>query len=1025
MSGYPSKMVYLPLVGSLDTKSDEKTVLAPNLTVLENADFTEGGSVRARAGYTAVPLEDQTGTPITGPVGMSAFLDGWVLFTRRSAYQYDSKRVCWSEMGAYCPTTHILADVAPTTAKQSMPAMATASGVTAVAWEDSRGGIRASVFSDETGAVYVSEYVLAASDAQQPKVVASGANLLIVWFEPSSTSIKARVVRASDPRTSVQEANVELTPDAHADGIWDIVSGNNEAHLAFKQDAAVSSGTVIRNINPFGTVTRTFQADTVAPISIQLTFDNGKLWLVYYEVATEAFQIRSYTAASLDLVNTSSYGALATGPFALGVNELGGITIWYELDPDPNVGDYTVAIERRTSTGASAPGSEIVIQHARLATTGWYDGFGSYAILWYDTSQGTGLQSTYFMYRDDGVVCGRILYGSADTMTRASLWNMVRVSNIEGDRWQCPLTYRRKVAFNADAVTGVGLKLSPVFEHQQIKRCILDMKPQVQTAEIDGVLYASGSFLWAIDGQGAPVESSPLLMPDMTSVEPADSYAGFTDGGAGNLTATAQYNYRLYWEGFYGRGKRVRSAAIDVKYIAPGSNQKVTVKYPTLSHTRFHARSGMALVAYRSEGNKADLRYRVTNADPTVTGDNGYEANDPTTDTGTFVDNLADGQTLVSREMDYRSKGEALHFAPDGPSLVVAAQNRLFVAGGGETPGAIQYSLTALDAGALEFTDVNLLSEMPRYGGPIMALSRIDDTPVVLMERALCFLDGVGFTTTGTGEQYRPVLVSTDVGCSNARAVVEWDQGLLFQSTKGIYALSQDLTVSYLGAPVEKYNDQVFVGATLVPDTNMVLFLCASDTERTLMYDYFYGKWGTYLNHDGLSSAATAADYAYLHSDGRLFIRTPGQHMDPGGNYIQGRLRVGSPDNGGLEQAWLLRAFQVRGDYLSSHEIKVGVFYDGAEWPLQESTWRPDTVLNVNFWGDMNTWGDFDVWFGDSAYSDYHFERRFKKSRASVVQFEFTWIPKAAPGTACEITEIAIEVALLPGPKRLGKSRKT
>lgn len=1021
MGGYPSQMVYLPMVGSLDTKSDEKTVLAPNLVRLENADFTEGGSVRARAGYRAVPLEDQDGNAIAGPVGLGALGPGWVLFTRRSAYQYDNKRVRWSEMGAYAPVTHVLSDVAPTAAKQSLPAMATSSGVTAVAWEDSRGGVRCSVFNDETGAIYVSEYVLAASSARQPKVVAAGTSLLITWFDTANNAIVAKVVRSADPRTSVQAATVTLAADANATGAYDIIAGTDVAYLLFRQDAAVVDAMVVKVVNSFGTVTLTGTDATTNGSAPQLAYDaaGNVLWAVFLSGST--IHIRSFDGDTL-VVDVSTTQAGTTGKLAVGPNELGGVSIWQDTIDGSHTGNDLVTAYRRDADGAAV--SNTTIRHAKVATSGWYDGFAGYAIVWYETKDATNLQSTYFVYRDDGVVVGRILYGSADSMTGSGYHNVARVSQIEGDMWQCPLTYRRKVAVDADALTGVGLKLAPVFEHQQIKRCLLDMAPQVQSAEIDGVLYASGSMLWAIDGQGPPVESSPLLIPDMTSDEPADTYSGFTDGGAGNLTASSQYNYRFFWEGSYGRGRRVRSAAVEVKYITPGSAQQVDITVPSLSHTRFHARSGMALVAYRSEGNKADLNYRVTDADPTVTGDNGYLANNPSANTLTFTDNLADGQSFVSREIDYVSKSESLHFAPDGPSLVVAAQNRLFVAGGGESPGAVQYSLTALDSGALEFTDVNLLSEMPRYGGPIKALARIDDTPVVLMERAICFLDGTGFTTTGQGEQYRPVLASTDVGCSNQRVVVEWDQGLLFLSTKGVYSLGQDFTVQYIGAAVEDFNGQEFTGATLVPDTNIVLFLTAGATERTLMYDYFYGRWGTYKNHYGLAAAATAADYAYLRADGQLYIRTPGEHVDPGGNYITGLLRIGTPDLGGLEQAWLLRSFQVLGDYLSSHSIKVGVFYDGDQFPLQESTWAPDSVLNTNFWGDMDFWGDFSVWFGDSAYSDYHFERRFKRSRARTVQFEFTWTPLAAPGTACEITEIALEVALLPGPKRLARSRK-
>lgn len=1021
MTGYPSQMLYIPLVGGLDTKSDEKTVLPQDLVRLENGDYTEGGSLRFRAGHRVVPGYDQDGNVISGPVGLGALDDSWVMFTRRNAYLYDDSRAVWSNMGPYCGATHTLSSVAATTVAQSLPALATASGVTAVAWEDSRGGIRCSVYNEATGAPYVSEFVIAASNAEHPRVVAAGPNLLVAWFDPANDAIKARVILASDPAGTVQDADVVLADVASTTGVWDIVSGNNEAHLAFTQDPAVANGVVIKNVNPFGVVTRTRDADNnnIAATSIALAFDpsNDRLWLVYYETAV-AVQIRSYTASTLAVLNISSYATVITGPLAVGVNEIGGISVWYDVADGSHTSNDRVEVIRRTSTGAASSGP-VVIRHAKVATSGWFDGFSSCCVLWYETSASTKLQSTYFPYRDDGVVFGRMLYGSADTMTRSTVFNVSRMSLFENDTWQCALAYRRQVNAGPTAVK-VGDTLRDVFEHRQIKRVQLNMAAPVSTAELDGVLYASGSMLWAIDGFGAPVESSPLLFPDMTDSEPNDGHSGFDSGGAGVMSAGTM-NYRLYYEFQYGRHKRARSAAIEVQYTG-GASEQVDITYPTLTHTRYTARAPVSVVGYRSEANKADFYYRFTDADPTVVGDNGYEANVTTANTGVITDNLADA-TLISRELDYRSRGEIVHFAPDGPSQLTVAQNRLFCVGGGERPNTVQYSFSTLDGAAVEFTDTSFLSELPEHGGDVVAMSRLDDVPVVLFKRGIALLDGVGYTNTGFGAQYVPAMVSSDVGCANPRAVVPWDKGVLFQSEKGLYAIATDGTVSYVGPGVEQFNAQRYTGAAVVPDTNMVLFLGETALERTAMFDYFYGKWGTYAQHFGIASATTSHEYGYLRSDGSLFIRDPSTNQD-GASYFPLRFKTGPARTEGLEAAYLLRAFQLLGDYKSSHKIEVSVYYDNAPYALQKSEWLPDNVLNFTFWGDFDTWGDFAYWFGDSPYSDYHFERRFKRSRARAVQFEITVTPLASPGSSFEATEIAIEVAALPGPKRLARTRK-
>jgi hypothetical protein len=641
-------------------------------------------------------------------------------------------------------------------------------------------------------------------------------------------------------------------------------------------------------------------------------------------------------------------------------------------------------------------------------------------VLWTDTSPRTNLQSSYFLYRDDAVVWGRALYGGADSMlstigaTTAAVSRVSRVADT--DHWVCALAHREQVRANSDKITGAGVKLSPVFGHRQVRRCTFDHGAPVTAAEVDGVLYASGSMLWAVDGLGAPVEQAPLLFPELIA-------SNLTDGAAGNLDSGEQYNVRTYYELMYGRGKRMRSAAIEVQHTMGGA-KKLVMALPTLTHTRYEARSPVAIVAFRSEGNAGTFYYRVSSADPTSTGDNGYVANAPASDSVTFTDNLADG-SITDREIDYRSRGESLHFAPDAPAIVYSASNRVFCAGGGERPNAVQYSLTRLDGGALEFTDVSFLGELPEYGGDVVALSRMDDRLVVLQRRGVLGLDGTGFDNVGGGQQYRPVPISSDVGCSNRQAVVAWDEGVVFQSDKGIYALSQDGKVEYLGAKVERYNGQAFTSAQLIPDTNQIVFLCAGATERTVVYDYFYKAWGTYTNHFGLSSAVTPAGYAYLRSDGRLFIRDTSLYTDDG-NYYHLKFRNGPARLEGLEDFYLLRKMQVIGNYISSHKIRVGVFYDSDEFAFQTSEWNPDDVLNTLIWGEESPyWGSATVWYGDNGYADYHFERKFKRQRCRSVSFEFECFPTAAPGAGFELTELALEVALLPGLKRLAKTRKT
>ena len=82
-------------------------------------------------------------------------------------------------------------------------------------------------------------------------------------------------------------------------------------------------------------------------------------------------------------------------------------------------------------------------------------------------------------------------------------------------------------------------------------------------------------------------------------------------------------------------------------------------------------------------------------------------------------------------------------------------------------------------------------------------------------------------------------------------------QGLMFEfaSEAGnqIWTLGRDLSTQYTGAPVEGLTTNATVkSAVNVPGTNQVRFTL--DTGITLMYDYYYQQWGTFVNIPAISS---------------------------------------------------------------------------------------------------------------------------------------------------------------------------
>ena len=162
--------------------------------------------------------------------------------------------------------------------------------------------------------------------------------------------------------------------------------------------------------------------------------------------------------------------------------------------------------------------------------------------------------------------------------------------------------------------------------------------------------------------------------------------------------------------------------------------------------------------------------------------------------------------------------------------------------------------------------------------------------------------------------------------------------GLMFQSNKGIWLLDRGLNTSYIGAPVEKYNIGNIVAAHNIPATNQVRFI--TDIGITLMYDYFYGQWGTFTNVPGISGCIFQDLHTFIDKFGRVFQESPGTYLD-GSNpvlisFITGPLRLGDLQN--YQRSFF---FYLLGQYFSPHKLAISISYDYSPDPSQTTILTP------------------------------------------------------------------------------------
>lgn len=998
------EQVAIPLVGGIDTKSDAKTVLPTKLTELMNGEFTKAGSVRKRFGYVGVEPMLTTGVPIEGLLGVFNRDQELFAASLENLYKYDPNTGRLVDTGAYCPLTHTAVEAAYINYEQSAPDMASTNRVSVYAWEDSRGGVRCAVYNSETGAPYTADLSVS-STGIRPRCVALAANILILYVDTSIDAIYAKVIRTTDVVGSLGDAAVAVVDDLDSNRVYDAVGGGDVGYLIYSDDGVVGSGYRVCSFTAFGTATTFatmpvgFGIYTPAYAAINYDADTERVSTYIWESGgTTQFEVWDADLVAIDGEDEGETLVTNLAVATIGTDSSG----WIRL-AERSAGatsDYTIRHE--------GPGT--VARHSGLASTPVTVGNFTYWLVTHESR--SGVQNAYYLLRTDGTstrVVGRVLSGEGvGLMAEGILPRLARV----GDTLEVALPFRRRLDSRdtSGPVNAVG-----VFAHRGIKRVVFDLAATPRAVELGGTAYLTGSQLWAYDGVGA-VEQGFHMFPDLLTADIAHNGTVDADISAGS------YSYRVYYEWTLANGQRFRSAAITRTFTAT-LGQQIRLTIPTLWFTNKDARTPTSIAVYRAErDSQSGIHYRVSSLDPTATGTNGYVFNDVTADSVTFNDGMSD-TALIGKEIDYISQGVVPFFSPEGPEYLAVAQARLWLAGGGQRPNNVRFSLLHEDGRPVEFTDFFEITDAPDYGGKTTAVSHVNESVLVFKERAIYALDGVGPSNVGGDGGYTVVPINTISGCTEPGSVLAHTDGVFFKSAEGIQLFQPGPSILYVGAEVEAYNAQTVVSALNVPDTDQLVFL--TDDGRSLMFDTAYKQWSTYTNHVGLGATNwKGTTYVYLRTDGTLYVRDDSVYTDAGVSYPL-RIRTAPLRLNDLQGFWRVRKLNVLGEYKSSHRLQVSVYYNRDEAPLEQFIFTPDDVLNLETWGDDATWGSGDVWGGPRDGRDYQFQHRFKRQKCQSVRLQFEDLTTGVtPGASFELTEIALEVGLKEGIARMPATRK-
>lgn len=488
-------------------------------------------------------------------------------------------------------------------------------------------------------------------------------------------------------------------------------------------------------------------------------------------------------------------------------------------------------------------------------------------------------------------------------------------------------------------------------------------------------------------------------------------------------TNTKAYYYQYLYKWIDAQGNVHRSAPsipVFVTTSGSGSNGFATINIPVLHIT---LKTGVAIEVYRwSVGQQVPYELGPL----LVPIYNSGTAGNP--DIIAVTDTSADS-AILGNPILYTFGGTLENIGAPATDILSLYDSRLWLIPS-ETPNEAWYSQTVLEATPVETSDELTYEVSPTLGaqgntGPISAIAPLDDKFIFYKpSAAMYYLTGEGPDATGANSGYSPpILIATTTGCTNPRIALT-PNGHIFQSDKGIWQLGRNLQTSYIGSPVEDFSlNATVLSSFAVPETTQIRFLMSGGI--TLMYDYFYGEWGTFMGINAVAGTIYQGLQCSLDAFGRVLLETPGKYLDVS-NPVLMSFTTSWIALGGIQGYQRARWAFLLGQYLSPHKLIVGIAYDFNSAVQQQVIITPDNYAAV--YGGLPFYGGGDFYGGPGDVEEWQiaFKRQTCQSFQLTVTEQYDPSFSQPAGAGLTLSGIDLVVGVKKGfPRQLPASRKT
>lgn len=910
----------------LDTKSDPWQVAIGNFLKLQNSIFTKAGLLQKRNGYGQLTsLPDNTSTYLTTfKGGLTAIGD--------NLQSYSQGSESWVNKGQIQPLDLSTQALVRNNYTQNYADSAVAdNGLVCTVYVENQSGTninKYTVTDQATTQTVVAPTVIqgAGTATNSPRVFYLYPYFIIVFDDlvSATNELKYIAVSASAPSRASAATTISTTYSALSTGTFDGVVVSNELYLFFNGASTTIKAISLSNKLVLS-ATKTYTSQSCININVTADLSNANnpiIWASWIVPSSKDIKGMAIDTSLNTVLAATTIVSSSAGSNVIGAAENGVLTIYYEVinaySYDSGIPSHYISTNTLTQAGTAGSPS-ILIRSVGLASKSFFYSGVVYFFAIYQSPY----QPTYFLLNASGQVIARFAYQNGPGYYVTGLSSVT----INGSVVNFPYLYKDLIeAVNKNTNVTSGTQTAGIYSQTGVNFLNIDFgTAALSTTEIGNNLNISGGFVSMYDGV-QPVEQNFFLYPDSIEVS--------TSGSGGSISAQ-QYFYQVTYEWTDNQGNAFRSApSIPVSVTTTGSTSTNTINVPTLRLT-YKINSPVKIVIYRWSVAQP-IYYQITSiTQPSI--------NSTLTDSIGYGDTLSDA-TILGNNILYTTGGVVEDVGPPPTSSMFLFDDRPWLIDA-EDRNLLWYGKQVIEATPCEFSDLFTVYVAPTTSsegssGDLNFGFPMDDKAILFKDSALYYFNGTGPDNTGANGQYsQPILITSTVGSSNQNSCVLIPSGLMFQSNKGIWLLGRDLSTTYIGAAVEEFNSNLVLSAVNVPSENQVRFTL--DNGVTLMYDYFYNQWGTFVNVPAISSTVYQGLHTFINNRGEVYQETPGKYLD-GSNPVLLGFITSWLNLAGLQGYQRAYFFFLLGKYLTPHKLQISIAYDYNDSPEQVDLISPD-----------------------------------------------------------------------------------